>query len=129
MTLVEQDWRTASKCYDMDAKEADRIFFPSTGGKVGKARKFCEGGCLTQRTCLIEAIEFGLEGFWAGTTKKERQVMAKHYRVKFGGKEIIPKELLAAVGVEEIEESKDKPRTVRRRKRKRGRITKVVVRT
>lgn len=91
-------------CRDLTPKEADEIFFPGSGGKPTKAKKIC-GQCPLEAMCLAKAIEEGLSGFWAGTTDKERAVMAArfHIPVKPIGletivEEIRPKRVLRRVG-------------------------------
>lgn len=64
------------KCEVLTASQADRLFFPGKGGKSNKAKLFC-GDCPFQGQCLREAIELDLEGFYSGTTKAERDEMAK----------------------------------------------------
>lgn len=65
-----------SKCDDLSPVEADKLFFPGPGGKVNKARKFCDS-CPIVGICLQNAIDYELEGFWAGTTEDERRSMKK----------------------------------------------------
>lgn len=67
-------------CSKLTPKEADRIFFPSSGGKPTEAKKLC-ASCPVQAMCLAQAIEKGLSGFWAGTTDKERVVMADKWHI------------------------------------------------
>lgn len=52
------------------------MFFPGPGGKVNKARAYCED-CPIVKQCLISAVDNNLDGFFAGTTKDERNEMAK----------------------------------------------------
>ena len=66
-----QDWRALAKCQALDPNEADALFFPPPGGKSKRAESFCHG-CPVMRDCLTFALADGTEGFWAGTTKKER---------------------------------------------------------
>ena len=75
--LTEPQNRDAQrKCAGLDSKQADAIFFPGSGGKVNKSRQFCSD-CPVKDLCLNEALDFGLEGFWAGTTDKEREGMRR----------------------------------------------------
>ena len=82
MTLTHEAWWLESKCSTLPYEEADRIFFPKQGGKVNKARKFCNEGCPVVKECLMGAIEGKLEGFFAGTTEKERKVMAADFAIE-----------------------------------------------
>ncbi len=73
--------RSQAACARLPLPVVDSIFFPGHGGKPGKAMKLCSG-CPIKSECLIEAIELDLEGFFAGTTKNERRLIAKHHRMK-----------------------------------------------
>ena len=68
-------------CNELSPAQSDKLFFPGTGGKVKKARDYCNR-CPLKRECLIEAIEYGYAGFISGTTEDERRVMAKRYHLK-----------------------------------------------
>lgn len=68
-------------CRSLSPQEADKIFFPSSGGKSTQAKKICDA-CPVEAMCLRQAIEKGLQGFWAGTTDRERAVMAQHWHIK-----------------------------------------------
>lgn len=62
------------KCVSLTFQQVDALFFPGRGGKVNKARAFC-GTCPVRDICLKKAISLNLEGFFAGTTKEERDGM------------------------------------------------------
>lgn len=64
------------KCTNLSPLEADAMFFPGPGGKVNKAREYCSD-CPLQNPCLLSAVDNNLDGFYAGTTKDERNEMAK----------------------------------------------------
>jgi hypothetical protein len=64
------------RCATLTIKESDDLFFPGPGGKVNKARNFCSE-CPVKASCLLEAIDCDLDGFFAGTTKDERKEMAR----------------------------------------------------
>jgi len=66
----------AKRCAALSPQQADALFFPGPGGKVNKARNFCDE-CPVKAKCLLEAIDNDLDGFFAGTTKDERKDMAK----------------------------------------------------
>ena len=72
---------TQARCNELTPREADKLFFPGTGGKVKKARDYCNR-CSLKRQCLIEAIEYGYAGFISGTTEDERKEMAKRWHVR-----------------------------------------------
>lgn len=67
-------------CGKLTPAQADKIFFPGSGGKPTQAKKLCDQ-CPFEKQCLINAIEKGLSGFWAGTTEKERSVMARKWHI------------------------------------------------
>lgn len=116
-----------AKCQSLSPTESDAMFFPGTGGKVNKARDFCNG-CPIGRACLIEAIEYGLAGFISGTTEKERKVMAKNYHVTYASKTLVinvpPK--VELLDVEEKEDEVPDPVPVFKVKFKRRRKRRVV---
>ncbi len=64
------------KCTALSPKDSDALFFPGPGGKVNKARAYCED-CPLVNQCLINAVDNNLDGFFAGSTKDERKEMAK----------------------------------------------------
>ena len=74
--LTEYNGENPRKCAALTATEADAIFFPGSGGKVNKARQFCND-CPVKALCLNEALDFKLVGFWAGTTDDERSGMMR----------------------------------------------------
>lgn len=64
------------KCTNLTPSEADAMFFPGPGGKVNKARGFCSD-CPFQNPCLLNAVDNNLDGFYAGSTKDERNEMSR----------------------------------------------------
>lgn len=73
-------WQELRKCNSLSPKEADELFFPKAGGKSKKSKTYCEGvngfgQCPVIKECLEQALKLRLEGFWAGTTDKEREQM------------------------------------------------------
>lgn len=64
------------KCAALSFGDSDALFFPGPGGKVNKARAFCDD-CPLKAQCLLDAIDGDLEGFYAGTTKDERKEMQR----------------------------------------------------
>lgn len=62
------------KCASLNPQQADALFFPGPGGKINKAKTFCET-CPVIKQCLQDALKFKLDGFWAGTTFDERRLM------------------------------------------------------
>lgn len=78
--MTDTNWRMDSRCRTLQPAAADNIFFPGSGGKPNKAKAFCSN-CPVIATCLQEAIELKLQGFFAGTTEDERTVMAKSWHV------------------------------------------------
>lgn len=90
--MANDDWYSERRCLDLTPQQADAMFFPGSGGKPTKANEYCSG-CSVQRDCLIEAIESGLSGFWAGTTDAARAVMARSFHVKLGSiEDVMPPE-------------------------------------
>jgi hypothetical protein len=81
MTTTPERLKNEGKCRTLAPEEADKIFFPTSGGKPTEAKKLC-ASCSLEALCLAQAIEKGLQGFWAGTTDKERAVMAARFHVK-----------------------------------------------
>lgn len=81
------------RCASLSPAEADAMFFPNVpGSKPTKAAAFC-ATCPVQRKCLIESIEQGLKGFWAGTTDDARAVMAKQFHRRLGSvQDVMPAE-------------------------------------
>lgn len=73
MTIREAVQR---KCAALSYQESDALFFPGPGGKVNKARNFCSD-CPFNAQCLLDAIDGDLDGFYAGSTKDERNEMKK----------------------------------------------------
>ena len=74
-----------AKCRDIENPD---IFFPE--GKVEEAnslpiaRSIC-GGCIERKECLEYALAENIpHGIWAGTTPKQRGVVAQRRRKKFG---------------------------------------------
>lgn len=99
MTLAEEAWWLQAACRAMSPKEADSVFFPSSGGKPTKAKQICEE-CPVVSMCLKRAIESNLSGFLAGTTESERKVMSAYFCVKPVQAEIA--ELLPEVGKRKV---------------------------
>ncbi len=73
--------KQSGACRTLTPEETDKIFFPGSGGKPTAAKKLC-ASCPVEAMCLVQAIEKGLQGFWAGTTDKERAVMSARFHVK-----------------------------------------------
>lgn len=91
--LEEQNWRIRGKCRKLTPKRADELFFPGSGGKPKAAERFCKG-CPVMSQCLIDAIEYNLDGFIAGTTKDERTVMANLRRILIKELDLPPEPVL-----------------------------------
>jgi hypothetical protein len=81
VTVNIGNWEDNRQCKNLTPKQADALLFPGIDGKRGsrgspsKTRALCKG-CPVKSLCLRQAIENGLEGNWAATTKKERDEMA-----------------------------------------------------
>ena len=71
-------WQTRARCRSLSPSDSDAIFFPTVGGKSNKARSFCSL-CPVQGSCLMDALETKLDGFFSGTTPQERVIMADMY--------------------------------------------------
>jgi hypothetical protein len=57
-------------CRDLPEEEK-RLFFSKN---TTKAVKICEQ-CTVREACLIEALSFGAQGVWGGTTYTERKLL------------------------------------------------------
>lgn len=82
-------WRTKSRCSKLSSQQADKLFFPGRGGSNKKAEAFCSG-CPVVGICLEYAIENDLEGFYAGTTKSQRRIMATFRGIQVKVENLIP---------------------------------------
>lgn len=69
-----EHWSNSAKCAKIPLEKIDEIFFVERGGSVKRARNICNS-CPVQRLCLLEAVNFDLDGFWSGTTRSERRQM------------------------------------------------------
>ncbi len=77
--LIEPGWRNRAKCNGLSVAESNRLFFVDRGGKTGPADKFCES-CPVRNSCLNYAILYNEDGFWAGTSEKEREFASPEFR-------------------------------------------------
>jgi len=79
-TGMGEQWQARAKCLTLSVEQIDALFFPSSGGKPHKAKKFCDGGmpCPVRAICLQDAIDSGCQGFISGTTEEERKSMKKN---------------------------------------------------
>jgi len=85
-------WRGDSKCLELTPEEADALFFPGSGGKPHKAKKYCSN-CPVQGLCLQNAIDAGMAGFHSGTTEEARAAMRKNnFALQFLLASAMPKE-------------------------------------
>lgn len=70
------EWAARSACYGLDPE----IFFPGQWDREAraKAKEICDA-CQIRPECFDYAMSQGasLEGFWAGTSKKDRQELRK----------------------------------------------------
>ena len=73
-------WSENAKCRGLSSALSDDIFWPGSGGKPTKAKEYCND-CPVISLCLREAMEKGLTGFWAGTTDRERMLMAETFGI------------------------------------------------
>jgi hypothetical protein len=75
-------WRDRAKCKDLTPEEADKLFFPSTGGRHSRRKVFCNG-CPVKLQCRNAGIagneEFGL---WGGETAESLRSLPEEYRRK-----------------------------------------------
>jgi WhiB family redox-sensing transcriptional regulator len=61
-------WQAFANCRD----EPIETFFPGRGASTKRARELC-AGCVVRAECLDTAMaDVDLEGFWGGTSAKER---------------------------------------------------------
>lgn len=66
-------WMADAACRGVDSA----VFFPSRGEPTEAARELC-AGCPARGPCLAYALDDeGLEGVWAGTSKRERRAMRR----------------------------------------------------
>jgi WhiB family transcriptional regulator, redox-sensing transcriptional regulator len=70
-------WMARAACRGMDSA----TFFPSRGEPTAEAREVC-AGCPVAGPCLAYAVAEGLEGVWAGTSKRERRAMGRQASVR-----------------------------------------------
>jgi WhiB family redox-sensing transcriptional regulator len=57
-------------------------FFPSPGDSLNAARAFCRR-CDVQAECLAAALaDAGLQGFWGGTSERERRLIRRERRAR-----------------------------------------------
>lgn len=55
-------------------------FFPSPGDSLNAARAVC-ASCEVQPECLAAAVaDAGLQGFWGGTSERERRLIRRERR-------------------------------------------------
>lgn len=82
MTLgLQEQWPpVGATCQSLTPEEADDVFFPGAGGKPTKAKVLC-ASCPNEQKCLEYAIRYKLDGFYAGTTRKERDIMAEQFGI------------------------------------------------
>ncbi len=78
--MTDTSWTSQRKCNALTPKEADKLFFGGPGSKPTQAEKYC-AGCPVLAQCLDEAIRLDLEGFVAGTTQKQRKLMARFKKI------------------------------------------------
>lgn len=65
---IPVDWKQEAACRGMDP----RMFFPERGATdLSELRETC-ARCPVQKPCLDYAMSTNEQGFWGGTTEKER---------------------------------------------------------
>lgn len=80
------NWRFEAACGQMDADEADKVFFPRGSKRIAQAKEIC-GGCPVLLECRAFAMLHDLKGIWGGTTTDEREYIkeqAKPRRLRYG---------------------------------------------
>lgn len=77
-TREDEPWQSRAICGSLSPTEADNLFFVGPGKKSNKAKAFCSR-CPVQGSCLMDALDNELEGFFSGTTEKDRRQMAALY--------------------------------------------------
>lgn len=72
--VVDSDnWMEFSRCAEVDPS----LFFPSDGGEVEDAKRFC-ADCDVKEHCLDYALSSGQDhGVWGGTSERERRRILK----------------------------------------------------
>jgi hypothetical protein len=83
---IKTDWHDDARCKDLPDKDSERIFFPSDEESENEAgvnealenvrRAFCNL-CPVRGKCLNSATINKDWGLWAGTTRRQRQAMAR----------------------------------------------------
>lgn len=68
-----------AKCHNHP--EPDKFFDYPLDGTRPEILKFC-GDCKIRVECFDYAIERDLYGVWAGTTRRERLAIQKHYNIQ-----------------------------------------------
>lgn len=61
------------------------LFFPETADENRDVRSFIVslcGSCEFKQACLKYALEHDVDGYWAGTNVRDRQLMRREIRVK-----------------------------------------------
>ena len=72
----EREWQGRANCMGVDPE----LFFPERGASTREAKEVCRG-CVVREDCLDYALsDPKLEGWWAGTSEKERRRLRRASR-------------------------------------------------
>ena len=70
-------WFDEANCKGSDTE----AFFIESGEKYPPELKPVCRACNVQRDCLTFAVKYGVQGFWAGTTERDRQQLRASQRL------------------------------------------------
>lgn len=74
------DWRTKGGCAKLSTQQVEKLFFPTNGRTIKRARDFCENTCEVYQRCLEWAVhpdQAKEKGIIAGLTEKDRRAIHK----------------------------------------------------
>jgi hypothetical protein len=71
--------RDNAKCYNHP--NPDEFFDYENNSTKPKVVKFCDG-CKLRTECFDYAIIRDVYGVWGGTTRNQRKIIQKHYKIK-----------------------------------------------
>lgn len=75
LVLTRPGWQTYAACRGVGAD----VFFPERGGTLAAARELCSR-CPVRPQCLAFALEVDADGYWAGTSERDRRRLARARR-------------------------------------------------
>jgi WhiB family transcriptional regulator, redox-sensing transcriptional regulator len=72
VSIARPSWQLRASCAGM----GPAAFFPAPGESVAPARELCPE-CPVRADCLNHALEHDEQGWWAGTSERERRKMRR----------------------------------------------------